>query len=85
MAVFNSVDSVGDRVERQQGLVIDLEVELVLDGRHQLQTLERIGIEIVKGSLVANVGNIDAQNVSGDFGDLIEDFGAVHSASSRIA
>ena len=38
LGVFDRVDGVGDRVERQQGLVIDFEVELVLDGRHQLQT-----------------------------------------------
>ena len=83
--VFDRVDGVGDRVEREQGLVIDLEVELVLDGRNQLQTLERIGIEVVKSGLIANFGNIDAQNVSSDLGDLVEDFGAVHSASSHSA
>lgn len=59
--VFDRVDGVGDRVKREQSLVIDLEVELVLDGRNQLQTLERVGIEVVKGGLIANFGNIDAR------------------------
>ena len=81
--MFDRVDGVGDRVEREQSLVIDLEVELVLDSRNQLQALERVGIEIVKGGLIANFGNIDAQNVSSDLGDLVEDFGAVHNASSH--
>jgi len=76
----DEVGGLADGADTLELLLGDGDVELFLDGHHELDQIEAVGVEIVfEAGVLGDERTLDAEDLHGSIGDLVEDFLAVHT------